>query len=278
MGRIGILGLGAMGAAIAARLMHEGVHPAVFGENPESLRLLREAGCEVAESAAALAETVDMIAFVPSDDAVLDRLVNGDDGLMAGARRREGPSLLVALHTVMLPREAARWAKVLATASVSMADAPLTGDVETAWAGDLATVVGGPDEIVTELRPFLDAYTGLVVHAGELGAGMACSLAERLVTYGEWMVVAEATRLARAAGVDGSVLAQLLDHTDAHVGAHGGLTSWPSIRDSLSRAPVGHRELAMVTEMAERVGFDPKLPHLADQRLDSAIDLARSLI
>src|SRR5665811_1744078 len=81
---IGVAGLGAMGSAIAARLMEVGHQVTVWNRNPQKIKVLADAGAKVAASPAELASAVEAAITILTDGAAIDAVYNGPSGLLSG--------------------------------------------------------------------------------------------------------------------------------------------------------------------------------------------------
>jgi 3-hydroxyisobutyrate dehydrogenase-like beta-hydroxyacid dehydrogenase len=130
--------------------------------------------------------------------------------VLAGA----GPGTVVAVHSTVHPRTVHAIAAA-APAGVAVLDAPISGGVQGARSGQLCVMVGGDAAAYARVRPAFDTFGGLVLHLGELGAGLAAKLARNLIGYVTLLAAQEGRRLAVAAGVDLSVLDRILDYTGA---------------------------------------------------------------
>ena len=95
--RVGVAGLGVMGAAVAARLMEVGHDVTVWNRSPEKTRLLAEAGAKVAVTQADLASAVETTITMLTDEAAIDAVYNGPNGLLAGDVKGK---LLIEMSTV----------------------------------------------------------------------------------------------------------------------------------------------------------------------------------
>jgi 2-hydroxy-3-oxopropionate reductase len=214
---VGFVGLGAMGARIAARLLDAGHELVVFDVRPEAADALRERGARVADTpreVAAAAATV--LVSLPSPAIVRD-VALGDDGLAAGGAMRT----YVDLSTTG-PATAEAVAAALADAGAEVVDAPVSGGPAGAQAGTLTLMVAGAEAAVQRVRPLLEAFAGRIFVVGErAGQGQAAKVINNLMSACSIAITAEAMVLGRRAGLDPAVL---LDVVGASSGANNAAT------------------------------------------------------
>ncbi|NED93185.1 NAD-binding protein [Streptomyces sp. SID11233] len=206
--RAGVIGLGMIGGGVAVSLARSGRVPAVHDVRPDAAADL--AGVpEPLTSPAEVARVSDvvMVAVVNADQA--REVIGGDNGLLRAAR----PGLtVVLLATVALP-VVHELAALCAEQGVGFLDCGVTPGDRAAENGMVA-IVGGEQRTVDSAGPVLEDWAKKVVHCGPPGAGMATKIARNVVTYGSWRTVAEASALARAAGVDPARLAEVIEAAD----------------------------------------------------------------
>jgi 3-hydroxyisobutyrate dehydrogenase-like beta-hydroxyacid dehydrogenase len=194
MAALAFLGLGTMGAPMARRL-------AAVGEltvwNRSAARVAEVAGAAAAPTPAAAAAAADVIVTMVSDGAALNAIVDGPEGILAGAR----PGALLIDMSTIGPAAARATAARCAERDVGFLDAPVSGSVALATAGTLTTMVGGPRELFERARPLLAAMTRAQLHLGGHGAGAAMKVALNLALAVTNQAVAETLALAEAEGI-----------------------------------------------------------------------------
>jgi 3-hydroxyisobutyrate dehydrogenase len=190
--RVGILGLGAMGSAMARRLADTGEPAAGF-----DLHVARMAGAPVraASDAAVLCAGCDLVLFsLPTEDAVRAA------GAVFLASAPPG-ALLVDTSTVGPEISRALAAQVTASGR-AMLDAPVSGGPAGAAAGTMAMMIGGEAAALERARPVLARLAARIVHVGPAGAGSVAKLVNNAMVATHLLVAAEALRMARLSGVD----------------------------------------------------------------------------
>lgn len=231
--KVGVVGLGRIGAIFVPRLLDAGRDVVVHDANPLAVARALEAGAShraggaavtAASSPQELAETdgVGAVVTVVSDPSALRDVFEGPKGLLA-ARGGVRPSLFVNVSTVdpdtvralaervaraeLHPSAAAAGGLAAAPETASgrptLLDAPATGGVVGARAGDLCFSVGAADgRDVEAARPILSALGAHVAHCGGVGAGSVAKLCNTLVMSASMVAVAEALALGKRLGVD----------------------------------------------------------------------------
>ena len=250
--RLGFVGLGTMGSAMAANLARAGFPLTVFNRTPGRAGPLVELGAvEVASPLQVAAASEVVVTCVPDSPQVAEVLF-GPEGLAPGFA--EG-SLFIDCSTIS-PARTREFGERLAAAGVAMVDAPVSGGSEGAKAATLTIMVGGEATDVERARPVLGAMGRTVTHLGPLGSGQAAKAVNQVILCGTYLGVAEGIVLAMKAGLDpGAVVGAL---------AGGAAGSWvlqnrskPMIED---RYPLGFRialhrkDLAIALELSRNVG------------------------
>ena len=192
--KVGILGCGNMGGAMALRLAETGAAPLCWDASEAARGRMAEAGMTVPETAAALAGAVDvLILSLPHAAAVQAAMTD-----VAGGLRRDAVVLDTSTSEPGVSQglaaqgEAAGW---------TFLDAPVSGGPAGARGGTMTMLLGGDEAAAARLAPLLDRLTAKRVHVGGAGAGHAAKIANNMLCAANLALVAEALRLGEAAGV-----------------------------------------------------------------------------
>ncbi|WP_340587126.1 NAD(P)-dependent oxidoreductase [Erythrobacter alti] len=209
MSTIAFLGLGVMGAPMAAHLARAG-HD-VTGYNRTAARAeawksaLADEGLNVATAATpldAVAGKDVVLACLGNDDDVAGVMLAYDGALFA---MREGALFID--HTTVSPELARTIAEASDKRGLLAVDAPVSGGQAGAESGKLAIMCGGSDEAMAAATPVMEAFAARIVHIGGPGAGQACKAVNQVCIAGVLAGLSEGVRLAQATGVDtGKVL------------------------------------------------------------------------
>ncbi len=202
--RVGILGIGLMGSAMAGRLLDQGIAVAAWDRNPQHARALADRGATVAtEPAEALRGTQAVITMLPTADVVLDLV----EPLLDAWPKN---TIWVQMSSVGAT-EADQLTQLAEAHGVALVDAPVSGSTHPAEQGQLTILASGPDSARIPLEPIFDALASRVLWVGEAGMGSRLKLVAN-----HWMItnvaaLAESMHLCEAMGLDQRQLNALLD-------------------------------------------------------------------
>ena len=195
MSVVAFVGLGAMGARMAGRLLGAGHEVVVWNRTAEAATPLVELGAELAETPAEAAGRVEAVLIMVADPGALGAVTEGPEGVAAGVRPS---STLIQMSTVGQPAME-RLASVLPEGT-ELLDAPVLGSLAEAESGSLRIFVGGPAALAERWTPLLSAL-GTPLHVGPVGAGSAAKLVVNSTLFGAIGVLGEALALADALGL-----------------------------------------------------------------------------
>ncbi len=196
--RVGFVGLGNLGQAMALALLRAGWPLSVIDSVPAKAEPCAREGARVLDTPHELSDC-GVVALAVPDDAAVESVLEGPDGLLEAALE---PGSVVIVHSTVLPRTAQRLAEVAARHDVALLDAPVSGGDERALAGDLTVMVGGEGGVLERVRPLLDSVGSEVLHVGPAGAGEATKLANQLMMFAALAGTHEALDLAARYGVE----------------------------------------------------------------------------
>jgi 3-hydroxyisobutyrate dehydrogenase len=207
MTAVGVVGLGAMGSRIAARLVAAGHEVTVWNRSAGKAEPLAGLGAFPAATPAEAASRAEVLITMVADPAALRAVTEGPDGVVAGA----SASLTVVEMSTVGPAAVARLASALPPAS-GLLDAPVLGSLAEAESGSLVIFAGGAAQLVERVLPVL-AAVGSVLHVGELGAGAAAKLMANAVLFATLGTLGEAIALARGLGLSAEAAYRVLAAT-----------------------------------------------------------------
>ncbi len=196
--RVGFVGLGTMGGAMAANVAMAGYQVTAWNRTPGRAADLHELGVELAASPAAVASASDIIVTIVSDTPDVEAVLFGEGGVAAGA---PAGSLVIDMSTIS-PSATRDFAARLAGQGVGMLDAPVSGGSEGAKKGTLSIFVGGEAADFERARPVLAAMGTTITHVGPIGSGQAVKAVNQVILAGTYLGVAEGVVLAIKAGLD----------------------------------------------------------------------------
>jgi len=205
--RVGVAGIGKMGAAIAARLIEVGHEVTVWNRTPDKARAVT--GAAVAATPAELAQHADLIVSSLTDAAALDAVYNGPAGLLAG---NAAGKLFVDMSTVLPATEIALAAAARAKGG-AFVECPVGGSTGPARQGKLIGLAGGDAADVARAKPILEQLCRRVEHAGPVGSGAVLKFAVNLPLMVYWQALGEALALTRKLPIAPERLMDLLSDT-----------------------------------------------------------------
>lgn len=251
--QVAVIGLGAMGLAMAERLAEQGQAVRGWDRDPARRRAAEAADVTVAEDAATGAEVV--ILSLPNDAAV--RAVAAT--LPAAGMMADG---VVVDTSTVAPETPRALAPGFAATGLAWLDAPVSGGPHGARAGKLTMMVGGDAESLARAMPALDAIAAKVVHVGSSGAGAVAKLANNLLVAAHLLTAAEALRLARKAGVEAEAALAVINGASGRSAAtEVNFPRWilSGSFDSGFTAGLMRKDVRLALELAGRVGARGRL-------------------
>jgi 3-hydroxyisobutyrate dehydrogenase len=230
MATIGFIGLGNMGAPMAANLVSAGHQVTGFDLVPGAMEALTTKGGHVVASLAEVAGAGDIvITMLPAGPQVRSVYLD-PGGVLAGARRG---ALLIDCSTIDV--ETARAVAAAAKgAGFDMLDAPVSGGVSGAEAASLTFMVGGEAEIFARAQPVLAAMGRTIVHAGPAGNGQAAKICNNMILGVSMIAVCEAFSLAERLGLEAQTL---FDISSKSSGQCWALTSYCPVPGPVPASP-----------------------------------------
>jgi 2-hydroxy-3-oxopropionate reductase len=204
--KVGFVGLGIMGSAMAGNLLAAGHALVVYNRTRAKAEELPGRGAKVVESPREVAERSDVVVTMLPGPPEVGEVVAGEGGLLEGA---EAGSLVIDMSTSSpsLARELHRVAK---DRGVGMLDAPVSGGDVGAIDGTLSIMVGGDEADFERARPLFGAMGETVVHVGGAGAGQTVKACNQVVVALVIEAVSEALVLGSRAGVEAEKVIEVL--------------------------------------------------------------------
>jgi 3-hydroxyisobutyrate dehydrogenase len=207
--RIGIAGLGKMGAAIAARLLETGHTLSVWNRSVERAKPLTEAGATLARSPAELAASCDVIISMLFDAPAVAAVYRGAEGLLSADIAGK---LFIDMSTVR-PGVEQELAAAVEAKGAAFLECPVGGTVAPARSGKLIGLAGGEPTVFERARPVLEHLCRRLEHVGPTGAGASMKLAINLPLIVFWESFGEAMALVRHLDRDPAWLVELFTDT-----------------------------------------------------------------
>lgn len=202
--RVSFLGLGNMGGHMSRNLAAAGVDLTVYDLESARAASAQAQGAVLAESAAAVAATADVVITMLPTPTVLEEVLLGSGGVLAAMT----PGSLWIDMSTSVPAVAARVAAAATDKGIRILDAPVSGMSKGADTGMLQIFVGGDEADLRQALPLLHIMgePERVLHVGGAGAGYAVKLMINAVWFDQLVAIAEILTIGVKAGVDLSVL------------------------------------------------------------------------
>lgn len=195
---IGFIGVGLMGQGMARNLVDKGFPLTVMGHrNRKPVEALVAAGAKEAGTPKELAQNATIIFLCVTGSAQVEAVVNGPDGIAAGAR----PGTVIVDCSTSDPGVTVRLAAELEAKGLHLADAPLGGTPAQAALGQLSAMVGAAPEVFARIKPACEAWAQKVVHLGPVGDGHKMKLLNNFLSMGYAAIYSEALTLAQKIGI-----------------------------------------------------------------------------
>lgn len=205
--KLGFIGLGLMGRPMSLRLLAAGYALTVWNRSRDKLAPLTAKGAQAAASPAAVARAADIVMMCVTDQHAAEQVLFGPDGIAAGGAAGK----LAVDFSSIAPASAREFAvRLERECGMGLVDAPVSGGTVGAEQGTLAMMAGGKPEHIERARPVVAHLAQRFTRMGDSGAGQVTKLCNQVIVGCLFPVIAEAVRLAEAAGVDANALPQAL--------------------------------------------------------------------
>ncbi len=211
MKRIGIIGVGLLGSAVASRLLQGKLEVKGYDTRPEQIKALHAKGLRAAKSIAeAAAEAEAVFTILPSLESV-ETTILGAGGLIETAPRN---ATLIQMSTIS-PELTRSLAKAASAKGLGFLDTPMSGTSAMVARGDCTIFVGGERAQADACRPIFDAIAKKTVYVGDVGMASLAKLATNLLVGLNTAALAEALVLGAKGGLPPTVLLDILKESAA---------------------------------------------------------------
>jgi 3-hydroxyisobutyrate dehydrogenase len=205
--KIGFVGLGIMGVPMVQRLLSQGFEVAVWNLEPERGELVASQGAKWCDGPAAVRAASDIVIFCVLDGDAVEACCFGPKGIAAA---KTGAAVLIDCSTIDPDRTRQLAERLSREAAMEWIDAPISGGPQPAGEGKLTIMAGGDIDVFRRVEPVLDILGANVSHMGPLGAGQTTKIINQALVGVNYVLMAEALTLAKAAGIDASAIPKAL--------------------------------------------------------------------
>jgi 3-hydroxyisobutyrate dehydrogenase-like beta-hydroxyacid dehydrogenase len=260
--RIGLIGAGLMGHGIGRNILAKGYPLKVMAHrNRAPVDDLISLGASEAAAPADVAADSDLVILCVTGTPQIESIVYGEHGLAFAERS----GLIIADCSTAEPASTIRIAADFAKHGVHFLDTPMTRTPKEAEEGKLGLMVGGPAELIAQIRPVLDCFADTVIHAGPVGAAHQLKLINNFLSISHAAIAAEAVAVAAKAGVDMQALHDIVVSGGANSVMFQRLMKVPlADDDSAAKFAIknARKDMRYYTNMAEQL---PVASFLAEQ-------------
>jgi 3-hydroxyisobutyrate dehydrogenase len=205
--RVGFIGVGHMGAPMAAQLLRRGFEVTAYDAEPRAAAAFQAAnGGKIAPSPAALGSAAQAVITMLPTGAIVQQVLTGADGIGATL----APGAIAIDMSTSDPRDTTATGAALAARGIAFVDAPVMGGVKFALDGSLDIMAGGDAAIIDRCMPLFDALGRRTFRCGGLGAGHALKAIANFVNATTFSAVLEAMTIGRRYGLDTGLMTEAL--------------------------------------------------------------------
>jgi len=253
MGKIGFIGLGAMGRPMAGNLAKKGFDLVVHDLRREPVEALAKLGAVAGNGVAGVTQASEIVVTMLPDSPDVEAAVLAPGGILENAKKGQ---VLMDMSTVD-PGTTDKLAAAAAKKGVGFVDAPVGRLVAHAEQGKSLFMVGGSKEDVARVRPLLEAMGETIYHCGPAGAGTRTKLVNNYLAIFHCVLNAEALALATALKLDLKTTLDVIYGTTAVNGQNK--VNWPNkvLKGDTSpgfRIALAHKDASLITEAARKAG------------------------
>ena len=195
---IGLIGLGNLGAPLGKNLLKAGLALTVYDLRRETADTLMEAGARWADSPRALAKQVDVIITVLPSPAAVTAVVTGKNGILVGMAPG---GTWIDMSTNDL-NEVRRLADLAQAQGIDTLEAPVTGGIPRAHAGEITVLVGGEKAVFEKYKPIFEIIGGEVIYLGALGNASIAKIITNMLAFVHLWMLGEGLMLGKQAGLE----------------------------------------------------------------------------
>lgn len=205
---IGFIGVGSMGWPMASHLHKAGYPLHVIDASAERAKqFASEIGGLVSPSNKALAQASDIIITILPTSAIVESVLCGDDGVIAGLKK---DAIIIEMSSGV-PTTTRQLAEKVAKAGGHLVDAPVSGGVPRAKTAELAIMFGGSGALLERVRPVLNTMGNAIQHTGDVGSAHAMKALNNLVSAGGFLIGIEALLIGKRFGLDPDKMVDVLN-------------------------------------------------------------------
>lgn len=209
--KIGFIGVGAMGFPMAENIIKSGYELLVNDINKDAVEKLVDKGAEECDTPAELAKNVDTVILMLPNSKIVDLILQGEDGLLAGLNSDQ----VVINMSSIDPVSTKKFAKKAVELGVDWIDSPVSGGTSGAKEGSLTLMAGADSDVLEKVRAVMEAM-GNIKHVGDVGTGSGVKMINNLLLGVNMTAVAEAMVLGVKAGIEPETLFEIIGNSSGN--------------------------------------------------------------
>lgn len=260
--KIAFIGLGNMGAGMAANLVKAGHNVRAFDLSEVALGQAKANGCDTFPTAKEAVQGVDAVVSMLPNGGIVSRVFRSD---VIGHAPQDAILMDCSTIDVATARDVE---KAAADAGYAMVDAPVSGGIAAASGGTLTFMVGGSDDAFARAEPVLSAMGKAVIHAGGAGAGQAAKICNNMLLGIHMIGTCEAFTMAQKLGLDPQTFYNI---SSVSSGQNWSMTSYCPVPGVGPQSPADNgykggfatalmlKDLKLAMEAAESAGMETPL-------------------
>jgi len=241
--KVGIVGTGRMGLAIAQHLIKHGYSVVAQDIDPKAMDAARQAGAQTVKSPAEVGKAVKLAIVAVGYDDEAAAVMLDKDGLL----ETMGPGCAIVVSSTCTPDHVKMLAERAQAKGVDLLDAPICRGQMAADAGTMLTLCGGSEAVFERARPVLATFCSDIKHLGDVGAGQFGKALNNFLLWVNGVALIEAGRLSEANGMD---LVKLRDALLISSGASDALKNWENVSFTWAL-----KDMQIVIKMADKAGL-----------------------
>ena len=207
--RIGFIGLGSMGKAMATNILKAGFPLTVYDIRKEPLAEMEKLGANVSSSIKELGKKSDVVVVMVLNYPQIKQILTPPEGLLGGMR----PGTTIIVTSTISPLEIVEVEKMAKQHGVTVVDSAVSGGRERAVEGTLVLMVGAGEKAFKENKPLLKAMGKHVYYTGGVGKGQTVKMINQLLVGAHQVAAAEALVMAKKLGMDLKVLHEIISNS-----------------------------------------------------------------
>jgi len=261
---VGVIGIGNMGAPMAANLVRAGFAVVLFDIDAQrAQRVAGEIGARAAASLDALGRDVDaVVTMLPTGRDVRAVLLEAEGGALAGTLM---PGSAVIDMSSSDPVGTRALGAALAARALAFVDAPVSGGVPRAKDGTLAIMIGGDAAAIAQAKPVLAALGNRLFEVGALGCGHAMKALNNFLAATGFAAASEAMAVGRRFGLDPAIMIDVVNvSTGRNFSTESTIKQQVLTGDFASGFALGllAKDVKIAADLADAIGVDAPLGRL----------------